>query len=84
LKTQLGEDLHHVDYKKMRIKNPPESVLSLPKEGTWVPISVAAHMLNCSGQTLRLMVITRQLKAIKFPVGPILVNIERFMVDKNE
>lgn len=83
MKTQLGEDLHHVDYKKMRIKNPPERVTALPK-GVWVPISVAAHMLNCSGQTLRLMLFTNQLKAIKFPVGPILVNIERYMVDKDE
>ncbi len=81
LKTQLGENLHHIDYRMMRIKNPPETVTSLPK-GVWVPISVAAHLLNCSGQTLRLMMFSNQLEAVKFPVGPTLVNIEKYMVEK--
>lgn len=79
--NQLAERIADVDYKSARLINPPEKVEKLPR-GVWVPISVAAHLLRCSGQTLRLMIFTRQMKAIQFPVGPILVNIEKYMMEK--
>lgn len=81
--NQLAERIADVDYKSARLINPPERVERLPR-GVWVPISVAAHLLRCSGQTLRLMIFTRQMKAIQFPVGPILVNIEKYMMEKPE
>jgi len=79
----LATHIHDVDYKKMRKKNPPELVEAMP-HGIWVPVSVAAFLLKCSGQSIHLMRLTKQLKSIRFPKGPILVNIERFMAEENK
>lgn len=70
-----------LNYSLLREKNPPEAVTGLPK-GVWIPISVAAYLMGCSQQTVRLMQMTKQIRSIKFPVGPILVDLERYMVDK--
>jgi hypothetical protein len=69
-----------LNYTLLKVKNPPEPVRGLPK-GVWIPISVAAYLMGCSQQTVRLMQLTRQIRSIKFPVGPILVDISRYMVD---
>ena len=79
-KEPLTHGMDGIDYKLLKKQNPPEPVDGLPR-GVWVPISIAAYLIKYSGQTIRLMQMTKQIRSIKFPVGPILVNIERFMVE---
>ena len=66
--------IHNIDHKKARRESRPKKVKRLPP-GTWVPMSVAAFMLGCSKQTVHLLRLTHQVEAIKFPVGPLLVNV---------
>jgi hypothetical protein len=47
----------------------------LPQEGTWLPISVVAHLTGFSSQKIRLDYLQNKVEGIKFPVGPILINI---------
>lgn len=47
----------------------------IPK-GTWLPISVVAHLTNYSVATIRNLCINKVARAIRFPVGPVLVNYE--------
>lgn len=80
-RAPLAHGVGYINYKRLKVENPPQAVSLLPK-GVWVPISVAAYLIGYSGQTIRLMQLSKQISSIKFPVGPILVNIERYMVEK--
>ena len=66
--------IHKVNYKRARRANPPKKVRRLPP-GTWLPISVAAYVLHCTNQTVHLLRLTKQMASIRFPKGPILVNV---------
>jgi len=80
--AHLSQKVSYVNYKKMRRENPPLPTNGLPK-GVWVPVSVAAYLLKCSGQLIRLLYLSKQLNAIKLPGCPILVNMEKYMVDQS-
>lgn len=71
----------NIDYKKARRAVKPtipdgRSKDDMP-DGIWLPISVVAYMTKCSQQTIRLLFLSAQIDGLKFPVGPLLVNLEQ-------
>lgn len=42
--------------------------------GVWLPISIVAQQTNYSVAMIRTLCMNKVVKAIKFPVGPVLVN----------
>ena len=69
-----AQGIHNVDYKKLNKAHKPRKVKSVPP-GIWLPVSVAAYLYECSTQTIHLLRLTQQIEAIKFPRGPILVDV---------
>lgn len=56
-------------------------VNKLPSRGKWLPISIAAYMSDYSPQMIRYLYKNKIVRAIKFAVGPILVNYDD--IEKN-
>lgn len=65
------------NYKYLRQHFRPKMVNTLPSEGKWVTVSVAASILNRSKQSIRLMYLRGDLPSIKFKRSPILVDVSR-------
>ena len=65
------------DYKKLNKKRKPREVKTLPKKGTWVPLSIAAYLKKYyNTQMIRWAYLNGKIEFIKFPVGPLLVNLD--------
>ena len=62
-------------YKYLNSKKNREVTETIPQEGIWLPISVVAHITGFSSQKVRLDYLQNKVEGIKFPVGPILINI---------
>lgn len=65
VKRALGGDRRHAIV----------SMKELP-HGTWVPVSVAAYLRGQRERYLRKMVVSGDVKSLRFPVGPLLVRLE--------
>ena len=78
--------IHNVDYVQ---RNAAASPLycnyrnDIP-EGTWLSFATVAYLVGCSQQTIHLLYITSQIKALKFPRGPLLANLEEVEALKAE
>ena len=64
------------DYKKLRMAFKIVVKDKLTDKKRWVPISVAAKEVKKSNQTIRLLLLSKQIKAIKIGKSPILVDLE--------
>ena len=55
----------------------PKEVEKLPSNGTWVPLSIAAYIKNYPTEMMiRWAYLNNEIQFIKFPVGPLLVNLD--------
>jgi len=64
-------------YSKLNKIRKPKKVEKLPSNGTWVPLSIAAHIKNHpNGMMIRWQYLNGEIQCIKFPVGPLLVNLD--------
>ena len=57
-------------------KKPKRHTKTMPA-GRWLPISIVAHLTGLSGQTIRLLYLSDQIDGLKFPVGPILIDLDQ-------
>lgn len=65
-----------VNYRQARKwKKPKRHSKTVPK-GQWLPISIIAHLTGVSHQTIRLLYLSDQIDGLKFPVGPMLINLD--------
>lgn len=65
------------DYKTGRDKrNEPEKGSFPLPEGTWLPVSIAAHIAGISKQMARIKINNNLVKCLEFPTGPVLVKLE--------
>ena len=62
-------------YRYLNSKKKQLTTEILPREGIWLPISVIAYLTGYSSQKVRLDYLQNKIEGIKFPVGPILINI---------
>ena len=62
-----------MNYDLVNMEDPTKKVDTLP-EGSWIPISIAAKVAGCSSQMIRFLYMNKVVDAIKFDVGPILIN----------
>jgi hypothetical protein len=67
-----------VDYKTLNKNHKTKIIdrISDLKNGTWLPLSVAAFISGYSKQTLRMLYLQGEIKGLKFPVGSLLIKIE--------
>ena len=63
-------------YKITDLEDPAVRVNKLPKEGTWLPLSIAAELAGYSSQMVRYLYRNKIIRAINFSSGPTLVNFE--------
>lgn len=62
------------DYKRQ-----PEIVDTLPEQGVWLPISIAAKMSGYTGMAVRWLFLKKKVRGIKFQEGPLLVELNEVM-----
>jgi hypothetical protein len=70
-----------IKYDLSGMEDPTKSVKKLPKEGVWLPISIAALLCGFSAQMVRFLYMNKIIAAIKFESGPTLVNFSD--IEKN-
>jgi hypothetical protein len=60
------------------------SVVELPEDNTWLPVSIIAYHFGVSTQTIRNLFRTGQIRAFQFPVGPTLFSAEEVELASND
>lgn len=73
----LFKGIHNIDYKqkKKEVKPLPIKKKDDIPEGLWFSFETVGFLTGISRQTVHLLYLSEQIKAIKFPKGPMLANL---------
>ena len=75
---------NYYDYKKLR-KNKKENLVDkIPESGLWLPISIVSFITKQSNQKLRLDYLSNKIDGIKFPEGPLLINLKSVSIKESK
>lgn len=66
-----------VNYRQANKWVKPKKFTKNVPDGTWFPISIVAHLTGLSHQTIRLLYLSEQIDGLKYPVGPLLVDLDQ-------
>jgi hypothetical protein len=70
------KNLHNVDYKKLNEKFKPLTDENMLGKYKWVSVNIAAKQIGKTTQTIRLLYLTGQIKALKIGGAPVLVDLD--------
>jgi len=74
---------NYYDYKNLRKNKKEKLVNKIPKSGIWLPLSIVSFLTKQSHQKLRLDYLSNKIEGIRFPQGPLLINIESVKIKNN-